>query len=162
MPMLEHEAFACPYRESFRLNISADIRESYGWTFRVSNSGQASKPWKSKHNILKPWTSMTPGSLSEGKRWLHGMVVDGFAKFQALKFTFQGLKFPVKSLVLLVRKRIPHKFQALKFQNSGPEIWRIHPPPFHATTFCLPSLDRRRTEQAKAKFHPRVGPRERP
>ena len=33
------------------------------------------------------------------------MVVDGVPqKFQALKFTFQGLKFPVKSLVLLVRR----------------------------------------------------------
>ena len=59
------------------------------------------------------------------------MVVDGTAKFQALKFTFQGLKFPIKSLVLLVRRRIPQKFQALKFQNSGPEIWRFHPLPFH-------------------------------
>ena len=59
------------------------------------------------------------------------MVVDGIAKFQALKFTFQGLKFPVKSIVSLVRRRICQKFQALKFQNSGPEIWRIHPPPFH-------------------------------
>ena len=68
------------------------------------------------------------------------MVVDGIAKFQTLKFTFQGLKFPVKSPVLLVRKRIPQEFQALKFQNSGPEIWRIHPPPFHTPPFaCLVS-----------------------
>ena len=65
-------------------------------------------------------------------------VVDGIAKFQALKFTFQGLKFPVKSLVLLVRRRIPQQFQALKLQNSGPEIWRFHPPPFHTPPFaCL-------------------------
>ena len=28
---------------------------------------------------------------------------------------FQGLKFPIESLVLLVRRRIPQKFQALKF-----------------------------------------------
>ena len=75
---------------------------------------------------------------SGGKRWGMGMVVDGIAKFQALKFTFQGLEFPVKSLVLLVRRRIPQKFQALNFQNSGPEIWRIHPPPFHTPPFaCL-------------------------
>ena len=51
------------------------------------------------------------------------MVVDGIAKFQALKFIFQGLNFPVKSVVLLVRRRISQKAQALKFQNSGPEIW---------------------------------------
>ena len=63
----------------------------------------------------------------------YGTVVDGIAKFQALNSLsgFQGLKFPPKSLVLLVRRRSPQKFQALKFQNSGPEIWRIHPPPFH-------------------------------
>ena len=61
----------------------------------------------------------------------YGMVVDGITKFQALKFTFQGLNFPVNSQVLLVRRRIPQKFQALKFQNSGPELWRIHPPPLH-------------------------------
>ena len=54
----------------------------------------------------------------------YGMVVDGIAKFQALKFIFQGLRFPVKSLVLLVRRRFPQKFQALKFHNSGPEMWR--------------------------------------
>ena len=66
------------------------------------------------------------------------MVVDGIAKFQAQKFTFQGLKFPVKSLVLLVRRRNPQKFQAQKFQNSGPEIWNFHPPPFHTPPFaCL-------------------------
>ena len=70
------------------------------------------------------------------------MVVDGIAQIQALKLTFQGLKFPVISLVLLVRRRIPQKFQALKFQNSGPEIWRIHPPPFHTPPFaCLLSPD---------------------
>ena len=40
------------------------------------------------------------------------MVVDGIAKFQTLKF-------PVKSLVLLVRRRIPHKFQALKSKIQG-------------------------------------------
>ena len=46
----------------------------------------------------------------------HGLVVDGIAKFQALKNLLQGLNFPVKSLVLLVRslRRIPQKFQALK------------------------------------------------
>ena len=66
------------------------------------------------------------------------MVVDGIAKFQALKFSFQGLKFPVKSLVLLVRRRTPQKFQALKSQISGSEIWRFHPPPFHTPSFaCL-------------------------
>ena len=43
-----------------------------------------------------------------------------------------------KSLVLLVRRRIPQKFQALKLQNSGPEIWQIHPPAFHTPPFaCL-------------------------
>ena len=68
----------------------------------------------------------------------YGTVVDGIAKFQALKFTFQGLKFPAKSLVLLVRRRIPQKFQPLKFQTAGPEIWRFHPPPFHIPPFaCL-------------------------
>ena len=72
----------------------------------------------------------------------YGIVMDGIAKFQALKFTFQGLKFPVKSLVLLVRRRIPQKFQALRFQNSGPEIWRIHPPPFHTPPLaCLITPD---------------------
>ena len=71
--------------------------------------------------------------ILRGQKVGYGMVADGIAKFQALKFTFQGLKFPVKSLLLLVIRRIPQKFQALKFQNSGPEIWRIHPPPFHIT-----------------------------
>ena len=67
--------------------------------------------------------------------------MDGIAKFQALKFTSQGLIFPVECLVLLVRGRIPQKFQALKFPNSGPEIWRIHPPPFHTPPFaCLVSM----------------------
>ena len=66
------------------------------------------------------------------------MVVNGIAKFQPLKLTFQGLKSPVKSLFLLVRRRIPQKLQALKFQNSGPEIWRIHQPPFRTPPFaCL-------------------------
>ena len=52
-----------------------------------------------------------------------------------VKFTFQRLKFPVN---FLVRRRIPQKFQALKFQNSGPEIWRLRPPPFHTPPFaCL-------------------------
>ena len=64
------------------------------------------------------------------------MVVDGIAEFQGLNFTFQALKFAVKSLVLLVRRRVPQKFQALRFQNSGPEIWRIHPPPFHTPPFA--------------------------
>ena len=35
----------------------------------------------------------------------HGLVLYGKAKFQALKLTFQGLKFPVKSLFLLVKKQ---------------------------------------------------------
>ena len=73
-------------------------------------------------------------------------MVDGIAKSQALKFTFQGVKFPVKSLVLLVRRRIPQKFQALKFQISGPEIWRIHPPPFHTPPFACPRSRRRFTD----------------
>ena len=68
----------------------------------------------------------------------YGMVVDGIAKFEALEFTFQGLNFPVKSLVLPGIRRIPQKFQALKFQNSETEIWQIHPPPFHNPPFaCL-------------------------
>ena len=70
-----------------------------------------------------------------------GMLVDGIAKFQALKFTFQGLTFPVKSLVLRLEGEAL-KFQALKFQNSGPEIWRLHPPPFHTPPFvCLILLE---------------------
>ena len=69
---------------------------------------------------------------------VHGSAVYGTAKFQALKFAFQGLKLPVKSLGLLVRSRNPLKFQPLKFQNSGPGIWRIHTPPFHTPPFaCL-------------------------
>ena len=73
-----------------------------------------------------------------GQKVGYGLVVDGTAKFQALKFTFPGLKFLVKSLVLLVSRRIPQEFEALNFQNSGPEIWRIHPTPFHAPPFaCL-------------------------
>ena len=75
-------------------------------------------------------------SSLRGQKVGYGMVVDGIAKFQALKFTFQGLRCPVILLVLLVRRRIPHKFQALKFQNSGPEIWRFHPPPFHTPPFA--------------------------
>ena len=90
------------------------------------------------------------------------MVVDGIAKSQALKLTFQGLKFAVKSRVFLVRRRILQKSQALKFQNSGPEIWRIHPPPFHTPPFaCLsnatqiasPSLERAFFPLSKS--HPR-------
>ena len=48
------------------------------------------------------------GKLLRGQKVGHGLVVYGMAKFQALKFAFQGLKFPVKSLVLLVRSRLPH------------------------------------------------------
>ena len=70
------------------------------------------------------------------------MVVDGIAKFQALKFTFQGLKFPVKSLVWLVRRRIPQEFPALKFGISGPEIWQIHPLPFRTPPFACPYFAR--------------------
>ena len=65
----------------------------------------------------------------------YGMVVDGIAKFQALEFTFQGLTFLVKSLVLLVRRRIPQKFQALKFRAwdlANPSTTVPYP------TFCLP------------------------
>ena len=78
-----------------------------------------------------------PEELFRGQRW--GMEWWWMnRKFQALKLTLQGLKFPVKSLVLLVRRRIPQKFQALKFQNSELEIWQIHPPPFHTPPFaCL-------------------------
>ena len=61
----------------------------------------------------------------------YGLVAYGLAKFQ-------GLKFPVNSLVCLVRSRNPLTFQALKFQNSGPEFCRICPPPFHTPHFaCL-------------------------
>ena len=81
-------------------------------------------------------TRFTKTRFSAGQRWGIGSVVYGMAKFQALIFTFQGLKFPVKSLVLLLRIRNPLTFQALKFQNSGPEIWRIHPPPFHTPPFA--------------------------
>ena len=61
--------------------------------------------------------------------------------FRPWNLLFRAWNFQPKSLVLLVRRRIPQKFQALKFQNSGPEIWRIHPPPFHTPPFaCLFSL----------------------
>ena len=61
------------------------------------------------------------------------MVVDGIAKCQALKFTFQGLKFRVKSLVLLVRRRIPQKFQFRAWNLTNPSTTIPYP------TFCLPS-----------------------
>ena len=86
------------------------------------------KKRKSRDNINQGFPK---GGFIRGQKVGYGTVVDGIAKFQALKFTFQSLKFPPKSLVLLVRRRSPQKFQALKFQNSGPEIWRIHPPLFH-------------------------------
>ena len=74
----------------------------------------------------------------------HGLVVDGIAKCQ----TLQGTKFLVKSLVLLSRRSIPQKFRPLKFQNSGHDIWRIHPPPFHAPPFaCL----RDKTEEGQTQ-----------
>ena len=41
-------------------------------------------------------------AILRGQKVGYGMVVDGIAKFQALKFTFQSLKFPVKSPILLV------------------------------------------------------------
>ena len=105
--------------------------------------------------VIRLWNSLRRQKVG------YGMVVDGIAKFQALKFTFQGLKFPVKSLVLLVRRRIPQKFQALKFQNLGPEIWRIHPPPLHTSPFaCL--LSRRLTfiqyRAGVSKCHRSVAP----
>ena len=68
--------------------------------------------------------------IIRGQKVGYGMVVDGTAKFQALKLSFQGLKFPVKSLVLLVSRRMSQNFQALKFHNSGTTI----PYP----TFCQP------------------------
>ena len=81
------------------------------------------------HNsfVLEGYTWQQEQTFSRQKVG-HGLAVHGMAKFQALKFTFQGLKFPVKSLALLVRSKNPLKFQALKFQNSAPEICRIQPP----------------------------------
>ena len=69
----------------------------------------------------------------------HGLALYGMARFQALKFTFLGLKILANSLVLLVRSRYPLKFEALKFKKSGPEICQIHPAiPY--PTFCLPKF----------------------
>ena len=70
--------------------------------------------------------------------WLkvgHGLVVYRMAKFQPLRFTSQLFS---NSQVLLVGNRNPLRYKALKFQNSGPEICLIHPPPLHAPhSSCL-------------------------
>ena len=61
-------------------------------------------------------------------------------QISAPEIYFSGPEISGKFLVLLVRRRIPQEFQALKFHNSGPEIWRSHPPPFHTPSFaCLDS-----------------------
>ena len=119
--------------------------------FKPSRSHRGLLGWFSGR-MLRISTGLQEDSFREMHLWEHfirgqkvghGMAVDGMAKSQALKFTFQDLRFPVKSLALLVRRRIPQKFEALKFQNSGAEIWRIHPPPFHAPLFaCLRWSDR--------------------
>ena len=69
----------------------------------------------------------------------YGMVVEGIAKFQALKFYFSGSEISSKIPCFAGNFwRIPQQAQALKFQNSGPAIWRIQPPPFHTPPFaCL-------------------------
>ena len=61
------------------------------------------------------------------------MAVDGNAKFQALNISSK-----IPCLAGLLKRRIFQDFQALKFPNSGAEMWRIHPPPFHTPPFaCL-------------------------
>ena len=79
--------------------------------------------------------------LCETSQWAKGRVWNGGgwnSQISDPEIAFPGLKFPVESLVLLAIRRIPQKFQTLKFQSSGPEIWRIHPPPFHTPPFaCL-------------------------
>ena len=73
----------------------------------------------------------------------HALVVHELAKFQCLsvKCTFQGLTLPGEFLSLLVRSRHTLKFQALKFQTLGFEIWLIRPPPFRSPRFaCLDSM----------------------
>ena len=75
----------------------------------------------------------------------HGLLVHGLAKFQCLsvKFASQGLTFPGDFLVLLVRSRHSLKFQAVKFQTLGLEIWRIRPPPCHTPRCaCLDSMSK--------------------
>ena len=57
-------------------------------------------------------------------------------KFQALKFQNAGSEISSKIPYFAGNFGIPQKFQALKFQNSGPEIWRIRPPPFHTPPFA--------------------------
>ena len=54
----------------------------------------------------------------------HGSVVYRTAKFQALNFTCQGLKFPVKSLVFLVGISAPKKNLA----PPPPQLPCKHPP----------------------------------
>ena len=88
-------------------------------------------------------------SSIRGQKVKHGLVVYGMAKFQPLKLTFQGLIFPAKSLVWLVRSRIPLKIQALKFQISGAEVWPFHTPPIHTPPFaCSSSTENSEIEEA--------------
>ena len=54
----------------------------------------------------------------------YGMVVDGIAEFQALKFGISGPDWLGGESLRYFRR---------------PDIWRIHPPPFHTPPFaCLP------------------------
>ena len=61
----------------------------------------------------------------------HGLVVYGMAKFQGRQFTFQSLEFPVHFPCFAGSKHKSFEISGLKLQNRGPEIWQIHPPPFH-------------------------------
>ena len=71
--------------------------------------------------------------VAKGGAWIGG-VRNG--QISGPETYFQGLNFPVSSPCFASRN--PLKFQALKSQTSGPEIWRIHPPPLHTPPFaCL-------------------------
>ena len=60
----------------------------------------------------------------------NGLVVYGMVKFQALEFNFTGPE--ISSTIPCLAG------ESLKFQNSGTEIWQIHPPTFHTPQFaCL-------------------------
>ena len=68
----------------------------------------------------------------------YGMVEDGIRQISGPEIQISGSEISSKIPSFGGNFGIPQKFQALKFQNSGPEIWRIRPPPFHTPPFaCL-------------------------
>ena len=77
----------------------------------------------------------------KGQKVGHALVVYGIgfsSQISGPEIEFSGPEISSKIPCFAGSKKNFLKFQTLKFQNLGPEIWQIHPPPIHTTFFaCL-------------------------